>query len=263
MPQRATWQDAADPTRRIGHTVEIHRRIGSTSDRARELLAEGHEGVAVVAEEQLAGRGRRGRSWHSPPGVNLMLSVGITPRLRAADAWQLGLAVALAAREACSIAAPVDLKWPNDLVTTDGSRKLGGLLVETAIDDDAVTLAVIGIGINVNWPLADFPDEIRDSATSLMALAGEPIDRIALLSRLLAALDSEVAPVEAGRTPLARYRAACRTLGSDVIVVAAGEELVGRAVDIEATGGLVLETATGRRLVDSGEVTRVRREVPA
>jgi BirA family biotin operon repressor/biotin-[acetyl-CoA-carboxylase] ligase len=263
MAEHATWQDAADPMRRIGSAIEVHHRIGSTSDRARELLAEGTEGVAVIAEEQLAGRGRLGRPWHSPSGVNLMLSVGLRPRLHAADAWQLGLAAALGAREACAAAAPVDLKWPNDLVAGAEERKLGGLLVETAIDGEAVTLAVIGIGINVNWPLDELPDEIRDRATSLMALAGRRIDRVDLLARLLTALDREVAAVEAGRSPLPRYRAACRTLGAHVVVLAAGEELAGRAVDVASTGGLVLETDAGRRTLDSGEVIRVRREVPA
>jgi BirA family biotin operon repressor/biotin-[acetyl-CoA-carboxylase] ligase len=262
MAERATWQRAADASRRIGHAVEAHGRIGSTNDRARALAAEGRTGVAIVAEEQSAGRGRRGRTWSSPPGVNLMVSVAIRPHLVAADAWQLGLAAALAARSACATVAPVEVKWPNDLVSLDG-RKVGGLLVETALDGEAVTLAVIGIGINVNWPRTELPEEIRDSATSLLAETGEPVDRVALLARLLAALDAEIGAVEAGRSPLPRYRSACRTLGAEVVVAAAGEEVIGRAVDLDATGGLVVETRSGARTIASGEVVRVRPAVPA
>lgn len=263
MATPAIWQRAADPARRVGRVIEAHLRIGSTSDRARELVLQGSgDGVAVVAEEQLTGRGRRGRSWSSPPGVNLMVSVGLRPRVAAADAWQLGLAAALAARDAVRAVAAIDVKWPNDLVAADG-RKLGGLLVETVLHGESVALAVVGIGINVNWPREQMPDEIRDGATSLLAEAGVPVDRVDLLARLLSALDAEIAAVEAGRSPLARYRAACRTLGTEVVIAAAGERIVGRAIDLDPTGGLVVETDAGRRTMASGEVIRLRPAVPA
>ena len=254
---------AARPGRRIGHEVEVHRAIGSTSDRARELLdAEGLEGVAVVAEEQLAGRGRRGRTWTSPPGLNLTLSVALRPRLAVDDAWQLGQAVALAIREACLPVAAVDLKWPNDVVS-EGGRKVGGVLLETALDGSRMVAAVIGIGLNVNWAPADMPPDIAATATSLAHLGGAPVDRIALLDRLLAGLAAEVAAVEAGRSPLERYRAACSTLGAEVVVEVGEGTIEGRATGIDGGGALVVATADGPRSVTTGEVTRVRRAVPA
>jgi BirA family transcriptional regulator, biotin operon repressor / biotin---[acetyl-CoA-carboxylase] ligase len=254
---------AARPGSRIGHRVELHATIGSTNDRARALLAEPDgEGVAVVAEEQLSGRGRRGRTWSSPPGVNLLVSVGLRPDLAARDAWQLGQAVALAARSACSSAAPVELKWPNDLVTRDG-RKIGGLLVETAIDGDRLAEAVVGIGLNVNWLPADMPSELAASASSLSELAGATVDRAQLLRRLLAALEVELAGVEAGSSPLDRYRAACRTLGTTVEVDLGGRLLRGTAVDVDATGALVLRTDDGPVAIASGEVVRAGPTVPA
>jgi len=248
------------PGRRIGHRVETHASIGSTSDRARDLLesADG-TGVAVVAEEQRAGRGRRGRTWQSPPGVNLTMSVAIRPRLAAADAWQVGLAAALGARDACAEIADVRLKWPNDLVAADG-RKLGGLLVETAIERDALASAVIGIGINVNWRVADMPADLAPTATSLTELAGRAVDRAALLSRLLAVLDAEVAAVESGSSPLARYRAACTTIGETVRVDVGTGLVVGEAVDLDDHGGLVVSTPAGLVTVSSGDVVRARAE---
>src|SRR5687768_4088423 len=97
------WEAASRPMRRIGHTIEAHASIGSTNDRARDLLAlPDGDGHVVVAEEQTAGRGRRGREWVSPPGLNLLVSVALRPDLAAQDAWQLGLAAALAAADACS-----------------------------------------------------------------------------------------------------------------------------------------------------------------
>ena len=258
MVEPTAWEAAAAPGRRIGHTVEAHGSIGSTNDRAAELLGSPDgEGVAVVAEEQVAGRGRRGRTWTSPPGVNVMVSVGVRPRLAAAEAWRLGLAVALAARDACASVTPVELKWPNDLVASDG-RKVGGILVETAIDGGRVGTAVVGIGINVNWWTADMPAEIRPIATSLAELAGAAVDRVALLGRILAALDVEIATVEAGTSPLDRYRAACRTIGTAVEVTAGEATLRGHAIDLDTTGGLVLQTDAGRVTVASGEVARLR-----
>lgn len=264
MPEPTTnFARAAHPGRRIGHRVEVHRAIGSTSDRARQLLdAEGLEGVAVVAEEQLAGRGRRGRTWTSPPGLNLMLSVALRPRLAVDDAWQLGQSVALATREACLPVASVHLKWPNDIVS-EGGRKVGGILLETALDGSRMAAAVIGIGLNVNWAAADMPPEIAATATSLADLGGAPVDRIALLERLLAALDAEVAAVEAGRSPLERYRAACSTLGAEVVVEVGEGTIAGRATGIDGGGALVVTTAAGPRSVTTGEVMRVGRAVPA
>ena len=215
-----------------------------------------------MAEEQSAGRGRRGRAWHSPPGLNLTLSVALRPQLAAGVAWQLAVAAGLAARAACALHAPVELKWPNDLVAADGA-KVGGLLVETTIAGDRVTSAVVGIGLNVNWRRADMPLEIAGSATSLADVAGHRIDRVALLGALLDELDAEVVGLEAGRSPLERYSVACTTLGSDVAVETATGRLTGRAVEVDRSGALVLDTAAGRVALASGEVVRVRHGAPA
>lgn len=254
------WADAASPRRRVGRAIEYVPVIGSTNDRARELLAAADgDGSVVVAEEQTAGRGRRGRTWASPPGRNLYVSVALVPALAAEEAWQLGLATALAVADACEEAAPVALKWPNDVVAAGDGRKLGGLLIETMAEADRLRGAVLGIGINVNWRRAEMPAELREQATSLADVAGEPVDREALLARLLEALGTETAAVEAGASPLDRYRARCSTLGSDIEVETAEGRVTGRAVDLDPTGALVIEDGDGRRrTISSGEVTRVR-----
>ena len=250
------FAEVAQPGRRVGHRVEAHAAIDSTNDRARALLDEPDgEGTAVIAEEQLAGRGRRGRSWTSPPGLNLMVSVALRPRLVATGAWMLGQTAALAARAACAPDADVALKWPNDLVAADG-RKLGGLLVETTVLGDWLSTAVIGVGINVNWRVADMPAELAPGATSLAELAGRPVDRVALLGRLLSALDAEVDALEAGRSPLERYRAACVTIGEPVTVDIGSGLVVGRAVGVDDRGALVVETADGAVTVTTGDVVR-------
>lgn len=257
------WRRAERVGRRVGHRVEAHASIGSTNDRARALLDEpGGDGRAVVAEEQTEGRGRRGRAWLSVPGRNLAVSVAVRPRLPASEAWQLAAGAGLAARSACGAHGSVALKWPNDLVADDGA-KLGGLLVETTIDGDRVSSAVIGLGVNVNWPRDEIPAEIAAGATSLGSLAGAVIDRADLLGRYLDALDVELAAIEAGRSPLARYRAACATLGTEVGIETPGGRVEGRAVEIDEGGALVVETPAGRLAVSTGDVVRLRTGAPA
>ena len=251
--------------RRIGRRIERHPSIGSTNDRGRELLGETDgDGSVVVADEQTAGRGRRGRSWQSPPGRNLYLSVALVPALAATDAWRLGLATALAAADACETVAPVALKWPNDVVAVADGRKLGGLLIETMAEGDRLRGAVLGIGLNVNWRRSEMPPELREHATSLADLTAAAVDREGLLARLLERLDAEIAGIEAGRSPLERYRARCATLGSAVEVETAGGMLAGVAVDLDPSGALVVDGGDGHRhVVSSGEVTRVRSAVAA
>jgi BirA family biotin operon repressor/biotin-[acetyl-CoA-carboxylase] ligase len=257
------WHRAERPRRRVGRRLELHRSIGSTNDRARELLDEPDgEGTAVLAEEQTAGRGRRGRGWSSPAGLNLTLSVAIRPSVAAPTASMIAIAAGLAARTACARYASAWLKWPNDVVAGDGA-KLGGLLVETTVEGERLSSAVIGIGLNVNWHRSTMPAEIAAGATSLADLAGHPIDRVALLGSLLDELDAELTALESGASPLDRYRVACATLGTDVTVETATGPVAGRAVDVDATGGLVVEGSAGRTTLTSGEIVRLRPRAPA
>lgn len=258
------WAPAVRARRRLGHSIEVHESIGSTNDRARELLEAGDgDGTVVLAEEQTAGRGRHGRSWVSPSGHNLTLSVGIRPRLAAGDAWQLALATALAALDSCRTAAPdarMMLKWPNDVVSGDG-LKVGGLLVETSIAGDRVLDAVLGIGLNVNWRRSAMPSDIVDRTTSLAELVGSELDRVDLLGRLLDALDDEISLIERRRSPLERYRAACATIGQSVSVATADGPIVGHAVDLDAMGSLVLDVEGAAVVLPTGEVSLVREAV--
>jgi BirA family transcriptional regulator, biotin operon repressor / biotin---[acetyl-CoA-carboxylase] ligase len=236
--------------------VEYHEQIGSTNDRARECLRAGEDGIVVVADQQTAGRGRRGRSWQSPPGVNLMLSAGVRIGLPAGAAWQLGASTALAVCAACAPYASLHVKWPNDLVTREGA-KVAGLLLETALADDRLVQAIVGIGINVNWRRAEMPEEIAARATSLHELGGAEIDRMTLLSRLLDELDAEVLALERGESPLARLRAASWLDGRPVRVTAEESEVEGVVAGIGDDGALVVETERGRQVVSYGEVVAV------
>lgn len=266
----ADWDAAAEPGRRVGHAVEFHPSIGSTNDRAWELLRSGREGIAVVADVQTAGRGRHGRAWASPPGVNLMVSTGVRVEIAPEDAWRLGAAAALALLGASSMvvaasAASLALKWPNDLVDARG-HKVAGLLAETAIVAGRVREAVIGAGVNVNWRQAAMPVVIAGRATSLCEVAGAEIDRVALLARYLRSLDEELAAVEAGHSPIDRFRAASWLAGRHVEVSAGERTSAGVVAGIGEDGSLLLETDGGPVSLGYGEVTRVgmaAEQVPA
>jgi BirA family biotin operon repressor/biotin-[acetyl-CoA-carboxylase] ligase len=260
MTDAPDWNAAARPGRRLGHAVEHHASIGSTNDRARELLASGSgEGVAVVADHQAAGRGRRGRAWLSPPGRNLMASIGIRPRLEPGRAGLLGIAAALATRDACAAVPGQELgiRWPNDVVDA-GGLKVAGLLVETTLADDRVADAVVGVGINVNWRRAEMPDEIAARATSLADMAGTEVDRVALLGELLARLDAEVAALEAGRSPVDRFREASVLDGRGISVEVGDAVLDGVGAGIADDGALLVDTPAGRVALGVGEVVAVR-----
>jgi BirA family transcriptional regulator, biotin operon repressor / biotin---[acetyl-CoA-carboxylase] ligase len=267
MTTAADWSRAADSARRIGHAVEFHAQIGSTNDRARDLLAGSPdgEGVAVVADLQTAGRGRRGRAWLSPPGVNLMASVGFRPAIATELTSLLGLSVGLALRSACSSALPatVDLqiRWPNDLVDAAG-RKVAGVLIETVLAGGRLAEAIVGMGINANWRRHEMPAEIAAVATSLCELAGGPVDRLALLERLLDALDAEIRALERGASPILRARGVSWLDGRSVELDLGERLLAGRVAGLGDDGSLLLDAAHGRMALPMGEVVRVINAIP-
>jgi BirA family transcriptional regulator, biotin operon repressor / biotin---[acetyl-CoA-carboxylase] ligase len=237
---------------------EIRRfdEIDSTNTYVREQARNGApEGLVAVADHQTAGRGRLGRRWESPPGANLLASVLLRPNFDQADLHLCTTLVALAAMDACAAAGVgTVLKWPNDLLV-DGA-KVAGILAEAEFGGADLAAVVVGIGINVGWP---GPPEA--AGTSLEAVAGSPVDRQVLLHALLAALSERRAGLEsaAGRRALAEEgRRLCATLGQRVRVTLQGEEITGRAVDVDEAGHLVVETPSGPRSVTAGDVVHVR-----
>jgi BirA family biotin operon repressor/biotin-[acetyl-CoA-carboxylase] ligase len=261
MVDPAAWSRVADPARRVGHSVEFHAEIGSTNDRARMALREpSGDGLAVVADLQTAGRGRRGRTWASPSGRNLTVSVGLRPLLEPSRAGLLGIAAAVATRDACASltpAAALAIRWPNDVVTGE-DEKVAGLLVETAVEDGRLVEAVIGIGINVNWRRDEMPPEIAARATSLADIGGAELDRIALLGVLLDVLGAELAALERGGSPVERFRSVSALDGRRVAVELGEEVLEGIAAGIGDDGALLLDTVAGRVALTIGEVVSVR-----
>jgi BirA family transcriptional regulator, biotin operon repressor / biotin---[acetyl-CoA-carboxylase] ligase len=225
---------------------------GSTNDDAGRLAAQGApEWTVVAAGHQVGGRGRLGRSWFDAPGKALTFSVVLRQEPDPGRAPMLSLLAAVDLIS--SVGSPrLRSKWPNDLVVED--RKVGGILVEARVAAGRVEHSVVGIGLNLSMEPKDFPPEVRDRATSLRA-QGIPADAGSILSRFLANLR---VPRDPGQI-LAAYRPVCATLGRRVRAgIVGGDEVEGRAIDLDDRGGLLVETPGGPRRVGFGEVMHLR-----
>lgn len=237
--------DAALFQRELG-TVQVGRFFvyrtvtETTMTLARREAEEGApHGTLVLAEEQTAGRGRRGRSFFSPPGENLYFTLVL--RCEADLHRRLPLVVPLAVATACA-AEGVDarIKWPNDIWV--GERKLSGMLIDAELTASGA-LAFPGIGINVNGDPTLNP-ELRDVATSVRRELGRPVSREVLLARVCGEIEGALDLAADGL--IERYRALSMVLGRRVRVSSAvGEQFEALAQDIAADGSLVVVTADG------------------
>ena len=240
---------------------EIHwlDEVGSTNTYVRERARQGApEGLVVVADHQTAGRGRLDRRWESPPGTNLLVSILLRPGCGSGDVHLCAGAVALAGADACREVAGVHpvLKWPNDLLLE--GAKLAGVLAEAEFVGSSLSAVVVGIGINVAWP---GPEEAGGTCLDDVGGTAQPVDRRILLDHLLGALAPRCALLERAeglRTLADEVRGRCSTLGQEVRVMLAGEQLVGRASSIDDAGHLVVETPSGTRAVSAGDVVHLR-----
>lgn len=249
--------------------------VGSTNDVVRDWLADGTPEVCLAsADEQTAGRGREGRAWSAPRGHALLLSLGFRPTWLPPDkVWRLAAVASVAMAEAAELLAgtapgSIQLKWPNDLVVEDrgGIRKLAGVLGETDGLGTSDPRAVVGIGINADWPADAFPPDLADSMTSLAVVGGRRIDREQLLEAFLVSLEPRFDALRAGRFDAGEWEGRQVTTGRDVELIGAdGAGHPVRAVGVDPdTGALVIEDpAGGRRSVVVGEIRRVRLADPA
>lgn len=242
---------------RFARGLQHFASIDSTNKALLEAAANGAaEGTVYVADEQTAGRGRGGHSWHSAPGDGLYVSALVKPSLAMGDALLLSLATGVAAhdaiREVCG--AQADLRWPNDLLL-DG-KKCGGILVESAVEPDGrLRYAVIGVGVNVRH--AEFPDELAALATSLKLTSGRDVSRMQLLVALLRTLDLELTRLESDEKDALMRRFAERSSwvwGKSVAVPEQGG-YTGVTAGLDARGFLRVDSDDGvMRTVLSGGV---------
>lgn len=232
-------------------SIEYHDCLASTNDRARELARTTTAEWVVLADRQTGGRGRRDRRWTSPAG-GIWCSVLLRPTVPPDRVSLLTLAAAVAVTDAVrETGVGATIKWPNDVLAPDGG-KLAGILLETASSGDAVDWAIIGIGLNAAVDQTTLPAD----ATSLEAWT-DPVDRRSLTHSMLEGLDELR---ERLKTVPAAWRDRTSTLGRRVRidVDADSPSIVGEAIDIDATGALLLATDQGRRRITVGECEHLR-----
>lgn len=168
----------------IGNVIEYYDEIDSTNIRAKALgESDGIDGTVVVANEQTAGRGRRGRAWKSPAGSSVAFTILLRPELKAINAPSLTIVAAMAVAAAINNIEGLEgnIKWPNDIVVN--GKKVVGILTEMSTDMEYINYVVVGIGININTE--SFPDDIKDMATSLRVEAGREINRSKVIADTL------------------------------------------------------------------------------
>jgi BirA family biotin operon repressor/biotin-[acetyl-CoA-carboxylase] ligase len=234
-----------------GRRIDWHPILQSTMIAAGELVTEGApSGTVVGTEEQTAGRGRHGRSWHSEPEAGLYVSVILRRRFTPLTLPLVTLALGLAARDAILRATGLtcDLRWPNDVLI--GSQKCAGILAQ--MEGSAI---IAGIGMNVNH--LEFPDELGGTATSLRMATGSKHSREELLIELLPAIDSYCALLEAeGRGPILELfsQASSYVTGRRVCVDQDGSTLRGITAGLAETGFLIVRDDHGRdhRIIAGG-----------
>lgn len=228
--------------------------IDSTNEEARRLAQSGApEGAAVMADTQTAGRGRRGRIWHSPPG-NLYCSILLRPQCPPRDAANLSFAAALAVADAVLPLLPdgIDLrfKWPNDVLLN--GKKVAGILIESEARGDELSYAVVGAGVNI----ASFPPDTEFPATSLDAACGASIPVREVMEAYFDGIRVWYGRWRGeGFAPLRKaWLARAAHIGETIEVRLASERVLGRFADLDETGALILESNAGRRAVTAGDV---------
>jgi len=236
---------------RIGRHLVCLGTTASTNADAFRLAEEGaEEGTVVVADGQSAGKGRRGRVWTSPQGVNLYCSVVLRPDILPHEAPQLTFLSAVAVVRAISQESGLtaEIKWPNDVLLQ--GKKVAGLLNEMSAETDGINFVILGIGVNLNMSRDQFPDDLRAPATSLQLERGMPVQRARFAALLLNELDRLYADfLRHGFGPVREeWQRCCNAAGREVVVSDQGRDIVKGMFDgIDGDGALLLRLQNGKQ----------------
>jgi len=245
-------------TKIIGKKIHSYESTDSTNDVAHRLAQSGSpEGTVVFSESQSKGRGRMGRHWVSPKGKGIYFSLILRPDVSPAEAPKITLmsavAVAAAVRKITNLSALI--KWPNDILVND--RKVCGILTEMSAEVNTVSYIVLGIGINVNTGVEHLPKE----ATSLKHEIGKEISRVELAREILRELERQyhIFKEKGFKKIIEEWKSLSHTLGEEVKISCHGRKIEGTAIDLDATGALVVRLDNGfREHITAGDVVMVR-----
>ena len=244
-------------TQWAGCEIYCFDSIDSTNTKAKELAEAGHpSGTLVVADQQTLGRGRRGRSWESPAGTGIFMTLMLKPDINPNNASMLTLVAAMATARAITevTGEAAQIKWPNDIVMN--GKKVVGILTEMSAQFDYINHIVVGIGINVHNE--EFPEEIAKTASSLLLECGHRIHRASLIEAFLEEFERLYAiylETEDMSGLQKEYDSLLVNRGRQVRVLDPKEPFEGKAMGISKKGELIVDTWESRKLVSSGEVS--------
>lgn len=246
-------------TKYIGKNIMYFSTIDSTNNKSKELALDGSpNGTVVISEEQTLGRGRLGRNWVSPKYKGIWMSIILKPDtdpMNVPKVTQVGAAAVIKTLNELGIKATI--KWPNDIVMNN--KKICGILTEMSGELNKVNYVIMGIGINVNIDIEDFPEELKDIATSISHEEGRYLKRKDLVSSLLnnfEILYDEFEKEESINLSVNICRENSALIGKEVKIINRGKESIGRAVDLNDEGQLLVQYSDGKiDKIISGEVS--------
>lgn len=242
----------------IGNSVHVFDSVDSTQNMALQLVQQGcQEGTVVIAEEQTSGRGRMGKSWFSPKGKGIWMSIVLKPQIPLKQTAQLTLLTAVALCRTLNelLHLEVGIKWPNDLLIQ--GKKISGILLESSGEDDRLNYVIAGIGISANMSREDFPEALTDVATSLRLESGQLIDRSLLICRFLEQLEKlYLLYLQQGFSPIRTlWEALTITLNRKIKVHTREGLMEGTALSIDDAGALTVKTDNGETMkLYSGDI---------
>ncbi|WP_438351234.1 biotin--[acetyl-CoA-carboxylase] ligase [Paenibacillus sp. FA6] len=245
-------------TKIMGADIEIVKTTVSTQEEARKRAEQGAaEGTLIIAEEQTGGKGRLGRKWFSPQGKGIYMSLILRPQQSLKFTSQLtlltGVAVCRAIRRTTGLNA--GLKWPNDILFN--KRKICGILLESVVEDEFVRYCIAGIGISVNVDAYDYPEELRDIATSLKIESGSTVDRTVLIAAVMEEFETLYTLYQQeGFQPISLLWEALSISNQQEVIVNTHQGLrEGIAIGLDPSGALLVDMGMGEIMpIISGDV---------
>jgi BirA family transcriptional regulator, biotin operon repressor / biotin---[acetyl-CoA-carboxylase] ligase len=244
-------------TERLGCEIRYVESTPSTQNIAHQWAKDGApEGAVVIAEEQVNGRGRMGKTWHSPPRTGIWMSLILRPPISLAEASQLTLLASVGVQEAISKETnlPTKIKWPNDILVQ--GKKVCGILTEIRGEQDRIHYVIMGIGMNVNTEAKDFPEELANVGTSLAMETGRKIHRASLVAVLLKELEQYyLLYLQQGFTPIRKkWEEKAGMLGQVITARSTQSTITGLAEHLNEQGALLIRTSSGVVPVYSAEI---------
>ncbi|WP_028391529.1 biotin--[acetyl-CoA-carboxylase] ligase [Bacillus cihuensis] len=236
-------------TTAFGQNIHYEESVDSTQKIANRLANEdAAEGTIVIAEEQTLGKGRLSRNWHSPKFTGIWMSLILRPNIPFHEAPQLTLLAAVAVAQAIEDVTDLtpEIKWPNDLLIK--GKKVTGILTELQAESDRIHSVIVGMGINVNQKLSDFPEELQNTATSLFIESGKNISRSALIQQILLNMEKLYHTyLQHGFNPVKLlWESYAVSLGKELKATTVNETIIGKALGITDSGVLLLEDKLGK-----------------